>query len=1000
MRHFRLIALGACFALALPCAVRAQPAAPVLKERDGAWAQTYVPRAADPAVRFGRLPNGFRYAVMRNGTPSGVTSLRLRIGAGSLQEAPGQEGLAHFLEHMAFKGSAKVPGDAMIKTLERMGLAFGADTNAFTTFDETVYKLDLPQSSSANLATALMLLREQAGELTLSQAAMDPERGVVLSEERLRDTPGYRAGKARVDFLLEGQRAPTRWTIGDPQVLRTAPVSRIRDFYAAWYRPELATLVVVGDLDPAAMEAQIRTQFGDWADKTPSPAPVDLGEVKPRGPTVRLFSGGGVGPSVQVTWVAPYDDGADTFEHDRNDFIRQLGLSVLDRRLALLAEAADPPFIAADASTGAAIHSAQATGVSVSVSPQGWRKGLVAALVEQRRLDRYGVSQVELDREIAETRGTLAAAAAGAATRRSPQIADAILQAAANDNVYTSPAQDLAEFERAVKGLTAAEVSAAVRQAFSGSGPLAFVTGPEPIVGGEPAVQAAVREALSAAVTPQATQAALVWPYARPGPPANVVSRREVKDLGVTFARLSNGVTVTVKPTAFRKDEVLVSARYGEGRLALPRDRATPAWAASSLLVQGGLQALTYEQVDRLAAGRVAGATFSVGDDSQVLSGTTRPADLPFEMQLLTAYLAHPGLRPDVLTRTKAAADSMLGQIDSTPSGVLGRDFGVLTHSGDRRWQALPTRAELAATTVQGVDAAIGLPLGPGPLDVTIVGDVTVEHALALAGETFGALPPRRPAAPPPPAGTEVRFPAPGRVERLHKGRSDQAVALVAWPTTDLFSDTPQVRALGMAAEILQLRLTDRLRVAEGATYSPGVQSIASEVFPGYGFVFAQVETPPAKIKGFFDETDQIAAELAAKGPSPDELDRARNPRVEQRIKTQETNEYWVSALARAASEPRRLQLIRDLVPGTRKVTAAEVQAATARYLRPDRAWRLVVRAADPSPGSPSLTPIAPSTPPRPPVVTPAAPATAAPSNTGAPATTALAPVPAAATRP
>ena len=112
-------------------------------------------------------------------------------------------------------------------------------------------------------------------------------------------------------------------------------------------------------------------------------------------------------------------------------------------------------------------------------------------------------------------------------------------------------------------------------------------------------------------------------------------------------------------------------------------------------------------------------------------------------------------------------------------------------------------------------------------------------------------------------------------------------------------------------------------------------------------------ETPPAKIAGFFDETDQIAAELAAKGPTPDELDRARNPRVEQRIKMQQTNEYWVSALAETAGDPRRLQLIRDLVPETRAVTAADVQAAAARYIRADMAWRLVVRAADPAPGSP-----------------------------------------------
>src|SRR5580698_10974497 len=170
------------------------------------WPQAHSDLKADPSIRFGVLSNGMRYAIMKNATPPGQVSMRLRFDVGSLMERDEQQGLAHFLEHMAFNGSANVPtrGD-MVKDLERLGLAFGADTNAGTAFDATTYKLDLPKSDDQTVDTSLMLLREIASNLSLNQTAMDQERGVILSEERLRDTPSYRITKARMGFMMVGQ---------------------------------------------------------------------------------------------------------------------------------------------------------------------------------------------------------------------------------------------------------------------------------------------------------------------------------------------------------------------------------------------------------------------------------------------------------------------------------------------------------------------------------------------------------------------------------------------------------------------------------------------------------------------------------------------------------------------------------------------------------------------------------------------------------------------------
>ncbi|MCK5909293.1 MAG: insulinase family protein, partial [Caulobacter sp.] len=257
--------------------------------KPGQWAQALSDIAPDPAWRFGVLPNGMRYAIRKNATPPAQASLRLWFDAGSLMEADDQQGLAHFLEHMAFNGSKNVPEGEMIKILERHGLAFGADTNASTGFDETVYQLDLPKTDDGTVDTSLMLLREAAGELTIAPEAVDRERGVVLSEERARDTPGYRVAIKTLSAQMEGQLPPKRIPIGKTEVLKAAPAQRIRDFYEAYYRPERAVLVAVGDFDVDAMEAKIKGRFGDWAGKGQPGKTPDVGPVAKRGPTAKLI---------------------------------------------------------------------------------------------------------------------------------------------------------------------------------------------------------------------------------------------------------------------------------------------------------------------------------------------------------------------------------------------------------------------------------------------------------------------------------------------------------------------------------------------------------------------------------------------------------------------------------------------------------------------------------------------------------------------------------------
>jgi zinc protease len=274
----------------------------------------------------------------------------------------------------------------------------------------------------------------------------------------------------------------------------------------------------------------------------------------------------------------------------------------------------------------------------------------------------------------------------------------------------------------------------------------------------------------------------------------------------------------------------------------------------------------------------------------------------------------------------------------------MGRDLGGLLHGGDGRW-TFPTRQQIAGATLDQLKASVSGPLAADSIEVVIVGDITVDKAVAAVAQTFGALPTR--ADIPAPAGAEkAPFPAPSAtpIVRTHKGRADQGQLFIAWKTDDLFSDLQRARNTQVLAQVMQLRLTDELREKQGATYSPSASSTASVTFTDWGYLAVSVETPPDKIDGVIASIRKIAADLRDKPISADELDRAKKPRVDQIEKARETNEYWLGALSGAQTDPRLLTATRSVIAGLQRVTIADVQKAAQTFLGDDKSWTMIVK--------------------------------------------------------
>lgn len=940
MRSARILLLAAASFAALTAAA---PALAQVANTDP-WTQTTSDVPADQAVRFGVLPNGMQYALMRNATPPGQASFRLRIDAGSLMENEDQLGLAHFMEHMAFNGTTNIPENELLRILERRGLAFGADTNASTGFDETVYMLEIPNADAGTIDDSLRILREQMSEALMAPEAVEAERNVIVGEERLRNTPGLRSIKAQLGLYAPGQRIANRLPIGDLDIIRTAPRERFVEFYQGYYRPERATFVAVGDFNVDEMEAKVRSAFESWEGRGPAGPEPDLGTVAPRGPETRILVEPGVQSSIELGFIRNPDRDPDSVAERRDNLIRRLGVAVLNRRLGEIARGDNPPFLTASGGEFELADSFAAASVSAQYNVGGWQRALEAIEQEQRRLVQYGVSDAELQREITATRTALENAVAGAATRRTPLLAGALVGSVNSKTVFATPQTNLDLFNAAVEELTAATVNQTLPEVFQGEGPLALVVTPEPIEGGEAAVTAALEASRQTPVAAPAAQAELDWPYETFGSAGAVTDRREIAELGATVLTFANGVVVTVKPTEFRDEQILVRVDTGIGEMGQPTDRPTVEGLGANVLTAGGLGRLTVDEMSRVLNGRVYSTGFSVAADRYSLTGATRPADLPLQMQVLAAYLTDPGIRPAPFQLLKSSYGQQLAQARATPGGAFAVDGGAILSSGDAR-DGLPPADAVAGWTNDELKAEITRGLASGPIHITVVGDVTVDDVIASVAPTFGALAARGPEAAPLPGSDQKRFPAPtsAPIELTHTGPAEQALAIVAWPTTDAVGDRTEARQLSILSAVLRLRVLEEIREKQALAYSPGVGAQSSDVYPDYGFMLVQGEIARDNLAAFNTAVDGIAATLRDAPPEADELNRARLPAIERLRLSQATNEYWLGQLADVAERPQEVQEITRHIAVLEAITPEDIQRLAQKYLRPETAVRVQV---------------------------------------------------------
>ncbi|WP_128892157.1 pitrilysin family protein [Erythrobacter sp. HKB08] len=930
-----------------------EPASEAAEVADAVWAFEESDIPVDPAYVFGQLDNGMRYVIRQNDRPEGTGIVRLIIDSGSLSEREEERGLAHFLEHMAFNGSKRIPEGEMVKLLEREGLAFGADTNASTGFEQTIYKLDLPRNDTDLLDTALMIMRETASELTLDPEAIDRERGVILAERRDRNSFAFRELVDRLEFQTPGALHTQRLPIGLPEVLENATAEQFRAFYEREYVPANTTLVVIGDFAPETVEQAIRTHFESWRaaplPQKPVVGPIDL----ERTGEVDIYIDPALSERVTISRLQPYVDRPDTAENRRMNILRQVGYGIISRRLSRIASQDNAPFRSAGFGTSDIFEAGRATNLVIATPDGGWRKGMEAGIKALRTATAYGFSEAEVAEQVARTRNGLENAVSAADTRTNASHEASALALINDDVVPSTPQSSLERFEAYVDTITPETVFAALEEdAAALVDPLIRFRGRKAPDGGAEALQKAWTTAMAAKIEKPVFEDAAEFAYTDFGEPGTVVSDTVDEELGIRRIVFENGVRLNLKTTDLTQDRIRWRLNLDGGDLLNTKDNPS-ATALTGFIAAGGLGEHSRDELASVLAGRSVGFSLGSGGETFTSGGTTTRRDLLLQMQLLAAGLTDPGYRPEGESQYRRSVANFYKSLNATPGAAYANTIGSILSDGDPRFSLRP-ESEARALTYADLQNSIGDRLQNGAIELAFVGDFDPDEAIEAVATTFGALPAREPDFLEREEARKRSFTA-DRSPRVitHIGASDQSQLRLLWPTTD-GDDLELYLTMEMLERVARLGLQEELRERLGQAYSPGSSNSMSRTYTDYGVFSLYAGLDVAKLDEARDAMLSVVEKLRSEPVDEDTLERARRPLLEGYDNALKSNNGWLSFVDRAQSRPEDVQRFfaaREVIAG---ITPEAIMQAAERFLDPAGALEVRIVPATPADAEPA----------------------------------------------
>jgi len=901
-----------------------------------------APIALDPSIRKAQLENGLTYYIRHNTEPANRATLMLVINAGSVQEDEDQLGLAHFVEHMMFNGTERFPKQALIDYFETVGMSFGPDVNAYTSFDETVYFLEFPTDDEEIIGTTFQVAEDWASRAAISDEEVESERGVILEEERLRDqNASGRLNKQLFPLILGESRYTDRMPIGDMDIVQNTPGETLRSFYRDWYRPDLMAVIVVGDIDVDDIEAKIDEHFGPLtAPETVRPrVSYSLPDYEDTGYLILTD------PEFPVTiaqiiyrQAAPDLNSASVF---RDRLIGNLFYKMLNFRLDDLTREADSPFLGAFVSEGQLVRGNNYQVVGVQVRQGEALSSLDAALTEVERVRRYGFTAAEVERAKSEILNTYERLFNDRENQRNHSLASEYSRNYLENEAVPGIEVEFKLVDRLLQGISRDDVNQRAELYVGGSNRSVFVVGPErdaDSLPNEDELAAMISDLQTKQVDPYQDIEAVTALLTEIPEPVEIISRQTDETFNITDLTLANGARVVLKPTAFKEEEILFSATSPGGSSLVNDEDYPEADFIDSIVSQSAVGDVSYAALQRLLADKSVSVSPFIGELEEGFHGQSGQEFIETLFQLVYLYGTQPKADDDAFATLKDQYTESLRNRELDPRSAW-TDAYIEARYGDSIRRKVPSLEVISSLDLERAFAIYQERFADfSDFTFIFVGNFDLVQMIDWSQRYLGNLPSLDRAetwldvAPDPPTGV-VEVP-------VYRGQDEQSLTTILFtgPSEDSLEKRLNLRMLEMILDIL---MREELREELGGVYAFSA-SASMEPDPDSLYrVSLTFGSDPARVEELVDALFGLIADVQAEGPREDLLEKARAQIIHQREEQLEQNSYWMRVLEYWASEDdvdlTNFVDLEVVETRTEAVTAEDVQAAAIDYLPLDR---------------------------------------------------------------
>lgn len=898
--------------------------------------QNDIPQATE--LYSGQLSNGLQYYLLPNQEPQGHVSLRLVVNTGSLDEADNEQGIAHFLEHIAFCGSEHFNKGDLIEYLQRIGVSFGHNLNAGTGQEQTVYQLTLPNNQNQTLKDGLLIMRDYLAGLLIESSEIDRERGVILSELRHRDSPDYRNFVTLWKFLFPNSKTSQRMPIGLESTIQSINAPLMRAFYERFYRPNNAALVIVGDIEPEKILPTIKLIFGDIAaQEIPE---IDLGSVQHSGIDVLTHHDPELAQSlVSIFTVQALPNFQDSQQQRRQELRQELAQLIVTRRLQQLSKRENSVFIEGEASSGyEARHQAMYNGIELTCTPDNIEEALKVAEQELRRVLQFGFTETETQRAKAILLKRYENQRDRDQNAKSDEKIARLLQKITAGRTPSSLNWDYEFAQTVLNSTTPDQAWASYQKIWANPSRKVYVSGNLPEFINEDTIRRIYRQSKRQILKAPSEETELKFAYENFGTPADIIQETAHPEIGITSYILSNGVRVNLKPTNFENKQILIQIAFGQGQLEEPNTKAGLRYFTEWSWLDGGLRQHSIEELQNLLADKQCVTSFNIAPNAFFLNGRTRPQDFEFQMQLLTAYLSDAGYRPEGTLEAQKTISQTYALLQHTPQGVLENQVEVFLHNNNPRF-GFPEMSILKSYTMDDVRQWLQPIIQQGYMEISIVGDIDLQTAINVVQETLGTLPKRT--GKPAPKNLPMPLPTEKFAEFSYESVQPKAVSELLWQIDDFWA-IKETRCAQLLNQILQDRARERIRKLMGETYSPISIYYLSPVYQNYGYMGILTVVHPDKVPQITHALEEIAKELLKKGFSDDEFIRAKEPFIVECEKGLRTNSWWLTSMSEMQAYPEKVERMQTILPFYKTIQKKDVESAL-QYLTPKRQIKIQI---------------------------------------------------------